>query len=409
MSGPLSGLKVVEMQGLGPAPLAGQFLADLGAEVTLITRRSGAADPTDINNRGKRSVALNLKHPEGVTAALRLIDRADVLIEGFRPGVMERMGLGPADCHARNAGLVYGRMTGWGQDGPWAQMAGHDINYLGLTGFLHATGRADDVPTPPLNIAADYGGGTMFLLFGIMAALWERERSGQGDVIDAAMVDGSAALMALIHAFRARGQWSETREANLLDGAAPFYRCYECADGKFLAVGPLEPQFFAELLERMGLPVEHQATQMHAATWSGRRTEYAEIFRSKTRDEWAAIFEGSDACATPVLTWSEAPDHPHMRSRGTFTQTGGVVQPAPAPRFARNSPPEPDMPTGRGRGHRHAACGGGLQQRRPGATARGRRADLIGAPRVTPGTPTIHAKLSRTPPPPINEFIASRQ
>ena len=344
MSGPLTGLRVVEMQGLGPAPLAGQFLADLGAEVTLITRRSGPADPADINNRGKRSVALNLKHPDGVEAALRLIDRADVLIEGFRPGVMERMGLGPKDCHARNPGLVYGRMTGWGQDGPMAQMAGHDINYLGLTGFLHATGRGEDVPTPPLNIAADYGGGTMFLLFGIMAALWERERSGQGDVIDAAMVDGASALMALIHSFRARGQWSEAREANLLDGGAPFYRCYACADGKFLAVGPLEPQFFAELLEKAGLPADHTATQMQAADWPDRRAQYAEVFRQKTRDEWTAIFDGSDACATPVLTWTEAPDHPHLAARETFTVAGGVTQPSPAPRFARNVPDTPAAP-----------------------------------------------------------------
>ena len=344
MSGPLTGLRVVEMQGLGPAPLAGQFLADLGAEVTLITRRSGPADPADINNRGKRSVALNLKQPDGVEAALRLIDRADVLIEGFRPGVMERMGLGPKDCHARNPGLVYGRMTGWGQDGPMAQMAGHDINYLGLTGFLHATGRAEDVPTPPLNIAADYGGGTMFLLFGIMAALWERERSGQGDVIDAAMVDGASALMALIHSFRARGQWSEAREANLLDGGAPFYRCYACADGKFLAVGPLEPQFFAELLEKAGLPADQTATQMQAADWPDRRAQYAEVFRQKTRDEWTAIFDGSDACATPVLTWTEAPDHPHLAARETFTVAGGVTQPSPAPRFARNVPDTPAAP-----------------------------------------------------------------
>ena len=344
MSGPLTGLRVVEMQGLGPAPLAGQFLADLGAEVTLITRRSGPADPADINNRGKRSVALNLKHPDGVEAALRLIDRADVLIEGFRPGVMERMGLGPKDCHARNPGLVYGRMTGWGQDGPMAQMAGHDINYLGLTGFLHATGRAEDVPTPPLNIAADYGGGTMFLLFGIMAALWERERSGQGDVIDAAMVDGASALMALIHSFRARGQWSEAREANLLDGGAPFYRCYACADGKFLAVGPLEPQFYAELLEKAGLPADQTATQMQAADWPDRRAQYAEVFRQKTRDEWTEIFDGSDACATPVLTWTEAPDHPHLAARETFTVAGGVTQPSPAPRFARNVPDTPAAP-----------------------------------------------------------------
>jgi len=348
MSGPLTGLKVVEMQGLGPAPLAGQFLADMGAEVTLITRRSGPADPADINNRGKRSVALNLKHPEGVEAALRLIDRADVLIEGFRPGVMERMGLGPADCHARNPRLVYGRMTGWGQDGPWAQMAGHDINYLGLTGFLHATGRADDVPTPPLNIGADYGGGTMFLLFGIMAALWERERSGTGDVIDAAMVDGATALMSLVHAMRARGQWGEAREAKLLDGGAPFYRCYACADGKFLAVGPLEPQFFAELVEKAGLPGDHRATQMQNETWPDRRAHYAEIFRQKTRDEWATIFAGTDACATPVLTWSEAPEHPHMSARRTFVDTAGVVQPAPAPRLARSEPAPPAAPSAPG-------------------------------------------------------------
>lgn len=344
MSGPLTGLRVVEMQGLGPAPLAGQFLADLGADVTLIARRSGQTDPADINNRGKRSVALNLKHAEGVEVALRLIAKADVLIEGFRPGVMERMGLGPEDCHDRNSGLVYGRMTGWGQDGPWAQMAGHDINYLGLTGFLHATGRHGDVPTPPLNIAADYGGGTMFLLFGIMAALWERERSGKGDVIDAAMVDGASALMALVHAMRARGQWSEAREANLLDGGAPFYRCYECADGKFLAVGPLESQFFAELVAKAGLPEDHTDSQMQSHDWPGRRAQYAEIFRQKTRDDWAAIFEGTDACATPVLTWSEAPTHPHLAARGTFTDRADVVQPAPAPRFARHPLPLPASP-----------------------------------------------------------------
>ncbi|TYB81930.1 CaiB/BaiF CoA transferase family protein [Maritimibacter fusiformis] len=348
MTGPLKGLRVVEMQGIGPAPLAGQFLADMGAEVVAIVRRSGPPDPTDINARGKRSVALNLKHPDGVAAALALIGRADVLIEGFRPGVMERMGLGPDTCHALNPGLVYGRMTGWGQDGPWAQMAGHDINYLGLTGFLHATGKADDVPTPPLNIAADYGGGTMFLLFGIMAALWERQGSGKGQVIDAAMVDGASALMALVHSWRARGDWSETREANLLDGGAPFYRTYECADGKFLAVGPLEPQFFAELVALAGLPGDHRATQMDQAAWPDRRAAYAEVFRRKTRDEWAAILEGSDACATPVLTWSEAPDHPHMAARGTFTEVGGVTQAAPAPRFSRSTPRAPQPPAAPG-------------------------------------------------------------
>ena len=338
MSGPLRGLKVVEMQGIGPAPLAGQFLADLGAEVTLITRASGKADPTDINNRGKRSVALNLKSPEGVEVALALIDRADILIEGFRPGVMERMGLGPDACLSRNPGLIYGRMTGWGQDGPLAQTAGHDINYLGLTGFLNAIGHADRAPAPPLNIGADYGGGTMFLLFGIMAALYERQGSGQGQVIDAAMVDGASALMALIHAMSAGGLWSERREANLLDGGAPFYRSYECADGKFIAVGPLEPQFFAELVRLAGLPDDHGASQMDPRNWAERREGYAALFRQKTRDEWAAIFEGSDACATPVLSWSEAPQHPHLAARGTFVDRDGVTQAAPAPRFSRSEP-----------------------------------------------------------------------
>ncbi|WP_375690129.1 CaiB/BaiF CoA transferase family protein [Pseudooceanicola sp. LIPI14-2-Ac024] len=338
MSGPLTGLRVVEMAGIGPAPLAGQFLADLGAEVTLIARKSGQANPADINNRGKRSVALNLKHPEGVAAAMALISGADVLIEGFRPGVMERMGLGPEDCAARNPGLVYGRMTGWGQDGPMAQMAGHDINYLGLTGFLHAIGKADDVPTPPLNIGADYAGGTMFLLFGIMAALYERQTSGRGQVIDAAMVDGASALMALVHSMIAMGSWGETRESNMLDGGAPHYRTYECADGKFIALGPLEPQFFAEMIARAGIPDTQRADQTDRAKWPGRREDYAAIFKQKTRDEWTAIFDGTDACATPVLTWSEAPDHPHLAARQTFVAPGGVTQAAPAPRFSRTAP-----------------------------------------------------------------------
>lgn len=338
MSGPLKGLKVVEMQGLGPAPLAGQFLADLGAEVVLVTRKSAPADKTDINNRGKRSVALNLKSSEGVSAAMALIEAADVLIEGFRPGVMERMELGPVDCHAVNPRLVYGRMTGWGQDGPLAHTAGHDINYLGLTGFLHATGDADRTPPPPLNIGADYGGGTMFLLFGIMAALYERQTSGKGQVVDAAMVDGASAMMALVHSFIARGHWGEDRQSNLLDGGAPFYRTYECADGKFFAVGPLEPQFHAQLVKLAGLPEDHLETQMATGDWADRREAYADVFKQKTRDAWAAIFDGSDACATPIMTWSEAPTHPHMAARGTFTEVDGVTQAAPAPRFSRSTP-----------------------------------------------------------------------
>lgn len=348
MNGPLKGLRVIEMEGLGPAPLAGQFLADLGAEVILITRKSRPADPADINNRGKRSAALNLKTPEGIEAALALIARADVLIEGFRPGVMERMGLGPEVCQTRNPGLVFARMTGWGQEGPMAQMAGHDINYLGLTGFLNATGRADDVPTPPLNIGADYAGGTMFLLFGIMAALFERQSSGKGQVVDAAMVDGASALMALIHTWIARGQWSERREANLLDGGAPFYRAYACADGKFLSVGPLEPQFFAELVRLAGLPEDHKATQMDARQWPARRDTYADVFAQKTRDDWMAIFDGTDACVAPILSWSEAAEHPHLAARSTFFTRDGVTQAAPAPRFDRTPTATPGLPAAAG-------------------------------------------------------------
>ncbi|MGB0853421.1 MAG: CaiB/BaiF CoA transferase family protein [Pikeienuella sp.] len=341
MSGPLAGLKVVEMAGLGPCPLAGQFLADLGAEVTLITRKSGTrADPTDINNRNKRSVALNLKSEQGVEAAMRLVERSDILIEGFRPGVMERMGLGPDACTARNPRLIFGRMTGWGQTGPMSQMAGHDINYLGITGVLNAIGKAD-APIPPLNIGADYAGGTMFLLLGVLSALFERQTSGKGQVIDAAMVDGAPALMALIHSFIGKGLWSTNRESNLLDGGAPFYRTYETSDGKHMAVGPLEPQFFAELVARAGLPDDHRATQMNATEWPNRHDEYAGIFKSRTRDEWEAIFDGTDACVTPILNWAEAPKHPHSVERGAYVEVAGVTQSAPAPRFNRTPPATP--------------------------------------------------------------------
>ena len=342
--GPLAGLRVVEMQGLGPCPLAGQFLADMGAEVTLITRASGPEDATNINNRGKASIALNLKHPEGLKAAKALIARADVLIEGFRPGVMERMGLGPADCHANNPGLVYGRMTGWGQDGPMSQMAGHDINYLGLTGVLNAIGTADQPPIPPLNIAADYGGGTMFLLFGVLSALFERQTSGKGQVVDAAMVDGVPAMMALMHSMIARGRWGEDRQSNWLDGGAPFYRSYECADGNHIAVGPLEPQFFALLVEKAGLPEGHRSDQNDPTTWAERRADYAEVFRQKTRAEWEAIFDGTDGCVTPVLRWSEAIEHPHMKARGTYVEVAGVSQASPAPRFDRTPADVPAPP-----------------------------------------------------------------
>ena len=345
MAGPLASLKVVEFSGLGPAPLAGQLLADLGAQVITVDRKAAPADPTDINRRGKRSVVLNLKTMQGLEAAHRLIAASDVLIEGFRPGVMERLTLGPDDCPDT---LIYARMTGWGQKGLLSQTAGHDINYLALTGALHAMGDADRAPVPPLNLVADYGGGTMFLLLGILSAAIERAVSSKGQVVDAAMVDGVPAMMGLIHAMLAQGKWSETRGANRLDGGAPFYRCYTCACGGYLSVGALEPQFHALLLEKAELPVDHQDSQNDASTWEARRASYADAFARKTRDEWALIFEGTDACVAPVLTFSEAQFHPHMAARQTFIAPDGVAQAAPAPRFSRTSAPMPKAPTGIG-------------------------------------------------------------
>lgn len=333
MSGPLAGLKVVEMEGLGPCPLAGQFLADLGAEVTLILRKPLKDDPTDIVNRGKTALVLNLKSEEGHKAAMDLIAAADILIEGFRPGVMERLGLGPDDCRAVNKGLIFGRMTGWGQTGPLSMTAGHDINYLAITGVLHAIGRKDQPPPPPLNIGADYAGGTMFLLLGVLSALWERSRTGEGKVIDAAMIEGATALMSLMHTFLARGMWTTERDSNLLDGGAPFYRCYETADGKYISVGCLEPQFHEEMLRLAGLPAAHQADYMDQAKWPARHEAYEAHFRTKTRDEWTAIFEGSDSCVAPVMNWAEAPDHPQMKARGVLAARDGVMQAEAAPKF----------------------------------------------------------------------------
>lgn len=333
MSGPLASLHVVEFAGLGPAPLAGQLLADLGADVIVIDRKSGDADPTDIHRRGKRSIALDLKTPEGVAAAQRLIAQADILIEGFRPGVMERLCLGPEDCPEA---LVYGRMTGWGQTGPWSKTAGHDINYLAMTGALHAIGPADRPPVVPLNLVADYGGGTMFLIFGVLAALVERGVSGKGQVVDAAMTDGVPAMMGLIHTFIARGQWQATRESNFLDGASHFYRCYECADGKFISVGALEPQFFAELLAKAGLPEREAVQQYDSRQWPQKRADFAAVFKTRTRDEWAAVFEGTDACVAPVLEFTEAVPHPVNAARGVFYEEDGVWQASPAPRFSRS-------------------------------------------------------------------------
>lgn len=341
MSGPLNGLTVVEFTGLGPAPLAGQLLADLGADVIAVDRKSSRADRTDINRRGKRSIAINLKSEAGITAVRKVIEGADVVIEGFRPGIMEKLGLGPDDLHDR---LVYARMTGWGQTGPLAQSAGHDINYLSLTGALSMIGKPDQPPVPPLNLVADFGGGTMFLVFGIMAALFERQTSGKGQVVDAAMVDGVPAMMGLLHMLSAQGLWSEKRGQNLLDGGAPFYRSFETADGKYMSVGPIEPQFFAELVRIAELPEADCAAQNNPKHWAEMHERYEAVFKTRTRDEWTEAFEGTDACVAPVLTVREAADHPHNKDRGVFSERDGVLQAQPAPRFSRSDVPTTSVP-----------------------------------------------------------------
>lgn len=342
MSGPLQGIKVLELAGIGPGPFAAMLLADMGAEVLRIDRASAvrggdpANPPADVLNRGRRSIGVDLKHPEGVETVLALVEQADVLIEGFRPGVMERMGLGPDVCLERNPRLVFGRMTGWGQEGPYAQAAGHDINYISLAGALDAIGRAGQPPLPPLNLVGDFGGGGMFLVFGIACALVERASSGRGQVVDAAMVDGAAVLMTMFHAFRAMGIWEDERGSNLLDTGASFYEVYETADGKHVSIGSIEPQFYAELLDKTGLAGEEGLPWQHdKASWPDMKARFAEIFRSKTRDEWCELMEGSDVCFAPVLSMAEAPQHPHNQLRGTFVDNDGIVQPAPAPRFSR--------------------------------------------------------------------------
>lgn len=334
-SGPLAHLRIIEMAGLGPCPLAGQLLADLGAEVTVIDRASAEADPANINRRNKASVALNLKSTTGREAARRLIDSADAVIEGFRPGVMEKLGLGPVECLARNPQLVFARMTGWGQTGPLAHLAGHDINYMSLSGSLAAMGSADRPPSPPLNLVADYGGGSMFLIFGVLAALLEREASGKGQVIDAAIVDGVPAMMGVFHWMLHRGAWSVGRENNMLYGGAPYYRCYETKDGKAVSVGPIEPQFFAELCEKAGLEHVDPRALADRSNWPRLTEAYAAVFRTRTRDDWAEVFADSDACVAPVLTFDEMEAHPHNAAREIFFRQDGVLQAAPAPRFSR--------------------------------------------------------------------------
>jgi alpha-methylacyl-CoA racemase len=314
-------------------------LAELGAEVVKVDRTSGAASPVaetdqELLHRSRPSIAVDLKHPAGRDVVLRMVESADVLVEGLRPGVTERLGLGPDDCLGRNPRLVYARMTGWGQGGPWAQTAGHDINYLSLTGALHAIGPAER-PVPPLNLGADFGGGSMFLLVGVLAALVERSTSGRGQVVDAAMVDGASSLTTMVHGFLAAGRWVDRRESNLLDGGAPFYRTYACRDGRHVAVGALEPQFYALLLDGLGLAGQLPGHQHDTAAWPEQQRLIAERFAARTRDEWAEVFAGTDACVTPVLGLTEAAEHPHMAARGTFREVAGMPQPQPAPRFSR--------------------------------------------------------------------------
>ena len=341
MSGPLHGVRVVELAGLGPAPFAAMVLSDLGAEVVRIDRAvSVKAVPTDQSNldltgRGRRSIGVDLKHPDGKATVLELATHADVLIEGFRPGVAERLGVGPEDCFAANPRLIYGRMTGWGQTGPLAHAAGHDINYIALAGALAHFGRAGEKPTPPINLIGDFGGGAMMLVVGVLAALLERTNSGKGQVVDAAMVDGTASLMTMIWGMQSMGVWSGGRGENLLDTGTPCYDTYETADGGFVSIGSLEPQFYAELLLRLGLDPAALPDQNDKESFPKMRTRFSEIFRSKTRREWTELLEGTDVCFAPVLTMDEAAEHPHLQARGTFVRVDGVTQPAPAPRFSR--------------------------------------------------------------------------
>lgn len=360
MSGPLAGLKIIEMVGLGPCPFAAMMLADMGAEVIRIERKVDPDAPNpypvlgtkyDVMARGRRSLALDLKHPRARLLLLDLVARADVLIEGFRPGVMERLGLGPDACLDRNPKLVYGRVTGWGQTGPLAQAAGHDLNYVALSGMLAAMGRAGSPPAPPLNLVGDFGGGGMMLAFGVVCAVLEARSSGQGQVVDAAMTDGAALLGAMMYGLRAFGQWQDAREANFLDGGAPFYDSYACADGKFITVAAIEPQFYAQLLQLTGATdpefSKQSSEQWEEKRWPELKRKFAGLFATRTRDAWCALLEGSDICFAPVLGMGEAPLHPHNAARKTFIDVGGVTQPAPVPRFSRTEaevgrpPPSP--------------------------------------------------------------------
>lgn len=346
MAGPLTGIRVIEMVGLGPCPFAAMMLADMGAEVIRIDRKmvAGGKNPFpmlgskyDVMARGRRSLALDLKQDEAKSLVLELAGKADILLEGFRPGVMERLGLGPEPCMQANPRLVYGRITGWGQDGPLAQAAGHDLNYIALSGMLHAMGRADTPPVPPLNLVGDFGG-AMMLAFGVVCAALEARNSGKGQVVDAAMVDGSALLGAMIYGFRAFGAWSDQRGANMLDGGAHFYDTYACADGKYISIASIEPQFYALLLQLAGITDPAFEAQMDVSKWPELKVKCASLFKTRTRQQWCELMEGTDICFAPVLDMAEAPAHPHNKARGNFVDVDGVIQPAPAPRFSRTSP-----------------------------------------------------------------------
>jgi alpha-methylacyl-CoA racemase len=337
--GPLKGYRIVEIAGIGPGPFACMMLADMGADVIRLERPTGArgvdAIPANVLNRGRRSVGIDLKHPDAVELTLRLVEGADALIEGFRPGVAERLGIGPDACLARNPRLVYGRMTGWGQDGPYASMAGHDINYIALAGALAHFGRPGEAPVPPINMVGDFGGGGMLMAFGVVCALLEAKSSGQGQVVDASMVDGSATLMAMVHGLHAMGFWDLERGRNIIDGGAHFYDAYETADGQYVSIGSIEPQFYAELLRITGLDGEDLPAQMDRSQWPALKERVAALFKQKTRAEWCELMEGTDVCFAPVLTLEEAPRHPHNVARKTFVEVAGVTQPAPSPRFSR--------------------------------------------------------------------------
>ncbi|MCG3169291.1 MAG: Succinyl-CoA--L-malate CoA-transferase beta subunit [Pseudomonadales bacterium] len=345
--GPLHGRKIIEIAGIGPGPYAAMVLADMGADVIRVSRPSNGMlsmaenEKLDFGNRGKRCIAVNLKEPQAVEVVLKLIEDADALLEGNRPGVMEKLGLGPEVCLQRNPRLVYGRMTGWGQQGPLAHAAGHDLNYIALTGALHAIGEKGGKPVVPLNLIGDFGGGGLLLAFGIVCAILEAQSSGRGQVVDAAMVDGASSLMTMMYGAFQSGFWRNERGSNMLDGGAHFYGVYETADGRYVSIGSIEPQFYALLLEKMGLAGEQLPHQHDARHWDALRERFAAIFRTRTRDDWCAIMEGTDICFAPVLGFDEITSHPHIAARGTFLENDGVWQPAPAPRFSRTVPARP--------------------------------------------------------------------